>query len=104
MNNYRVEEKLGEGSFGVVYKVAEVNTAAVYAMKVRATAEDQVLDADKFVLTIGILKCGTYKPDLSRIRVLPSLCCSLDRWLGSLGSVGRDESTSSTALGARCPL
>lgn len=34
VNNYRVLKKVGEGSFGSVYKVVSVYTDAVYAMKV----------------------------------------------------------------------
>lgn len=34
INNYRVDNKVGEGSFGTVYRAVHVHTAVVYAMKV----------------------------------------------------------------------
>lgn len=42
INNYRVDKKLGEGSFGVVYKVEHVPTGDAYAMKVSMTVLESV--------------------------------------------------------------
>lgn len=39
INNYRVDKKIGGGSFGVVYKVEHVPTGDVYAMKVSIVVE-----------------------------------------------------------------
>lgn len=35
VNKYRVCHKVGEGSFGEVFKVVHTETKAIYAMKVR---------------------------------------------------------------------
>lgn len=62
INNYRVENKIGEGSFGVVYKVEHVPTGDVYAMKVSI-----VLESVK--CTANFHTCF-YMTDVARLEVL----------------------------------
>ena len=51
VNDYRVSKKVGEGSYGAVYKVENVLTSKVYAMKVGFSLVSHFFS--------GLLKVGT---------------------------------------------